>query len=79
MKRGMKMKVNNNEIRGENCILEQVYRVNDIQMIERAIQYYETEGCDHERRVRNLFTCILWRHEYVILCSSSAAAEDGVW
>jgi hypothetical protein len=56
-----------------------VYRENDIEVIACAIVYYETEGCDHGRQVRNMFTRILWRHEYVILCSSAAAAEDSVW
>jgi retron-type reverse transcriptase len=59
-KRGMKINVNNNEIRGENCVLEQVYRLKDIEVVACAIKCYETEGCHHGRRVRSMFTYSLF-------------------
>lgn len=60
MKREMKINANNNEIRGENCVLEQMYGIKDIQEVAHAIKCYETEGCDHGRQVRSMFTYSLF-------------------
>jgi hypothetical protein len=60
MKQRMKINVNNNEIRGVNCVFEQVHRIKDIQEVAHTIECYETEGCDHGRQVRSMFTYSLF-------------------
>jgi hypothetical protein len=64
---------------GENYVVEQVYRVNDTQVMARAVKSIMKLKVAILGGRYIIFTCVLWRHKSVILCSSLAAAKDSVW